>query len=246
MISQPVLLVAGGGRGIGAATARLAAARGYAVGVNYRSDAKAAEALVAEIAKSGGKAVPIQGNMAVEKDVERVFAAVERSLGRLSHLVYSSGVTGKNSRVEAVETKTLREALDVNVFGALIAVRAAIPRISVRHGGPGGAIVLLSSAMATIGGAGEYVWYAATKGAIDSMTYGLARELAPDGIRVNAVAPGMIETGIHEPGRLQRVAPTIPMARAGKADEVAEAILFLLSDASSYTTGTILRVSGGR
>jgi NAD(P)-dependent dehydrogenase (short-subunit alcohol dehydrogenase family) len=136
--------------------------------------------------------------------------------------------------------------IDVNVLGALLAVRAAIPRISKKHGGPGGAIVLLSSVMSEIGGAGEYVWYAASKGAIDSMTYGLARELAGDGIRVNAVSPGAIDTGIHAPGRLERVVPNIPMGRAGKADEIAEAILFLLSEASVYTTGTVLKVSGGR
>lgn len=246
MKPQPVLLITGGGRGIGAATATLAGARGYAVGVNYKSDAKAADGVVAAIAKSGGKAIAIQGDMAIEKDVERVFATVETSLGRLSHLVYSSGITGMNSRVEAVETRTLREVLDVNVLGALLAVRAAIPSISTKHGGPGGGIVLLSSAVTTIGAAGEYVWYAASKGAIDSMTYGLARELAGDGIRVNAVAPGMIATDIHEPGRLQRVLPNIPMARIGTPDEVAQAILFLLSDASAYTTGAILRVSGGR
>ena len=246
MTSSPVLLVTGAGRGIGAATAKLAAARGYAVAVNYKSDAKAAERVVAEIAKAGGQAVAIQGDMGREADVARVFASIDQSLGRLTHLVYNAGITGKNSRVEAVETQTLREVFDVNVMGAFYAVRAAVPRLSKKHGDSGGAIVLISSVAANLGSPGEYVWYAASKGAIDSMTIGLARELADDGIRVNAVAPGPIDTEIHEPGRLDRIIKQVPLGRAGTPGEIAEAVLFLLSDASAYTTGAILRIGGGR
>jgi NAD(P)-dependent dehydrogenase (short-subunit alcohol dehydrogenase family) len=244
--APPVLLVAGGSRGIGAATATLAAARGFDVAVNYLRDSAAAEVVVAAIEAQGRAAIAVPADMACERDVERAFATVDRKLGTLTHLVYSCGITGPNSRLEAVETETLRKVLDLNVLGALLCTRAAIARISVKHGGRGGAIVLLSSAAATIGSAGEYVWYAASKGAIDSMTLGLARELAGDGIRVNAVAPGIIATQIHPPGRIDRLAPTAPMARAGTAAEVAEAIVFLLSEASSYVTGTVLRVAGGR
>jgi NAD(P)-dependent dehydrogenase (short-subunit alcohol dehydrogenase family) len=246
MADQSVLLVTGGSRGIGAATCKLAAARGYAVAVNYKADNAAAEAVVAAISETGGRAIAVQGDMAREDDIARMFETVDGALGRLTHLVYNSGVTGRNSRMEAVATQTVRDALDVNVFGALLAVRAAIPRISKRHGGRGGAIVLLSSVASTSGAAGEYVWYAASKGAVDSMTIGLAQELGPDGIRVNTVSPGTIDTDIHEPGRLARVASQLPLGRAGLAEEVAEAILFLLSDAASYTTGSILRVAGGR
>lgn len=245
-MTQKILLVTGGSRGIGAATAKLAAAQGYAVGVNYKSDDKAAGNVVDAIARSGGKAVAIQGDMGSERDVEAVFKTVDDKLGRLSHLVYNSGITGKNSRLEDVATETLRTVTDINVMGAFFATRAAIPRISRSKGGPGGAIVLISSAAATLGAPGEYVWYAASKGAMESMTAGLSKELASDGIRVNAVSPGPIDTDIHEPGRLDRVAPLVPMKRAGTADEVAQAIVFLLSDASSYTTGAILRVAGGR
>lgn len=241
-----VLLITGGGRGIGAATAKLAATQGYAVAINYKSDDKAAASVVDAITKAGGKAVAIKGDMAAESDVERVFKDIDEKLGRLTHLVYNSGITGKNSRVEDVSTQTLREVMDVNVLGAFWCARAAIPRMSKNKGGAGGAIVLISSVASEIGSAGEYVWYAASKGAIDSMTFGLAKELVGDGIRVNAVAPGLIDTEIHEPGRLERVAPMVPMKRPGTRDEIAQAIMFLLSDASSYTTGSILRVTGGR
>ncbi|HKY85671.1 MAG TPA: SDR family oxidoreductase [Pseudorhodoplanes sp.] len=245
-MTEKILLVTGGSRGIGAAVAQRAAAQGYVVAVNYRSDEKAAAAVVDAIAKSGGKAVAIKGDMGVESDVVRVFETVDAKLGRLTHLVYNSGITGKNSRVEDVSTQTLRDVMDVNVLGAFWCARAAIPRMSKNKGGAGGAIVLISSVAAEMGSPGEYVWYAASKGAIDSMTVGLARELATDGIRVNAVAPGLIATEIHEPGRLDRIGPTVPMKRPGTADEIAQSVVFLLSDASSYTTGAILRVSGGR
>lgn len=245
-MTEKILLVTGGGRGIGAATAKRAAEQGYAVAINFKSDEKSAASVVDAIVKAGGKAIAIKGDMAVEDDVERIFEDVDSKLGRLTHLVYNSGITGKNSRVEDVSTQTLREVMDVNVLGAFWCARAAIPRISKTKGGAGGAIVLISSVAAELGSGGEYVWYAASKGAIDTMTIGLARELVGDGIRVNAVAPGMIATEIHAPGRLERVTPMIPMKRAGTPDEIAQSVMFLLSDASSYTTGAILKVSGAR
>jgi NAD(P)-dependent dehydrogenase (short-subunit alcohol dehydrogenase family) len=245
-MTDKILLITGGSRGIGAATAKHAAEQGYAVAINYKSDEKAAASVVDSIAKAGGKAVAIKGDMGVESDVERVFEAVDGKLGRLTHLVYNSGITGKNSRVEDVTTQTLREVMDINVMGAFWCARAAIPRISKNKGGAGGAIVLISSVAAAMGSAGEYVWYAASKGAIDTMTIGLARELVGDDIRVNTVSPGMIATDIHAPGRLERISPTIPMKRPGTPDEIAQSVVFLLSEASSYTTGAILRVSGGR
>jgi NAD(P)-dependent dehydrogenase (short-subunit alcohol dehydrogenase family) len=241
-----VLLITGAGRGIGAATARLAAARGYDVAVNYLRDEKAANDVVNTVKAAGQRAVAIQGDMGIEQDVARTFATIDKELGRLTHLVYNAGSTGENSRLEAADTAMIRSVIELNVLGALMCAKAAIPRMSSKHGGQGGAIVMLSSVAATLGSAGEYVWYAASKGAIDSMTIGLARELAGDGIRVNAVAPGIIATDIHPPGRLERLAPLTPIGRAGTPEEIAESVLFLLSDASSYTTGTVLRVSGGR
>ena len=241
-----ILLITGASRGIGAATARLAGARGYDVAVNYLRDAKAADEVVAEIERAGRRAVAIQGDMAREEDVARTFATLDQELGRITHLVYNAGTTGGYSRLEEADAAMMRFVLDLNVLGALMCVKAAAQRMSTKKGGPGGAIVLISSMAAILGSAGEYVWYAASKGAIDSMTVGLSRELAAEGIRVNAVSPGLIETGLHPPGRLERLAPMMPIPRAGKPDEVAEAILFLLSDAASYTTGTNLRVSGGR
>jgi NAD(P)-dependent dehydrogenase (short-subunit alcohol dehydrogenase family) len=243
---RPILIVAGGSRGIGAAAARLAGTRGFDVAVNYLRDDKAADAVVASVRQSGGRAIAVKGDMGREDDIARLFATVERELGPPTHLIYSCGITGGSSRVETVATQTLREVFDVNVIGALISVRTFIKHASTRHGGPGGAIVLLSSAAATIGSAGEYVWYAASKAAIDTMTLGLARELAGEGIRVNAVAPGLIATDIHPPGRLERLVPSTPIGRAGTAEEVAEAVLFLLSDRASYVTGSVLRVGGGR
>jgi len=241
-----ILLITGAGRGIGAATARLAAARGYDVAVNYLRDEKAADDVVGAVRAAGRRAVAIQGDMAIEADVARTFAGVDKELGRLTHLVYNAGSTGGNSRLEAADSAMIRSVIELNVLGALMCVKAAIPRMSVKQGGPGGAIVMLSSVAATLGSAGEYVWYAASKGAVDSMTIGLSRELAADKIRINAVAPGIIATDIHPPGRLERLAPLTPVGRAGTPDEIAESVLFLLSDASSYTTGTVLRVSGGR
>jgi NAD(P)-dependent dehydrogenase (short-subunit alcohol dehydrogenase family) len=245
-MTTPIILVTGAGRGIGAATARLAAARGFDVAVNYLKDGKSADAVVAAVQSTGRRAIAVQANMSSEADILRMFELVDDKLGRLTHLVYNTGITGPISRVESIDTKALREILDINVLGAFLCAKAAIARMSTRHGGPGGAIVLLSSAMATLGGAGEYVGYSASKGAIESMTIGLARELAGDGIRVNAVAPGPIATDIHPPGRLERITQAVPLARPGTVEEVAESVVFLLSEASSYTTGAILRVAGGR
>jgi NAD(P)-dependent dehydrogenase (short-subunit alcohol dehydrogenase family) len=242
----PILLITGASRGIGAATARLAARHGYDVAVNYLQDRTSADAVVADVAAAGRRAIAVQADMGQEADIERMFATVDDKLGRLTHFVYNTGIIGPASRVEALPTKDAREILMVNVLGAVIAARAAIPRLSTKHGGRGGAMVLLSSAMATLGGAGDYVMYSTSKGAIDTLTLGLARELATEGIRVNAVAPGPIATDIHPPGRLDRIAPAVPLGRAGTAEEIAEAVVFLLSDASSYTNGAILRIAGGR
>jgi NAD(P)-dependent dehydrogenase (short-subunit alcohol dehydrogenase family) len=241
-----ILLVTGASRGIGAATAKLAGTRGYDVAVNYLRDQKAADTVVQAVRGAGRRAIAIQGDMAREEDVTRAFATIDKELGRLTHLVYNAGSTGGYSRLEEADTAMMRAVLELNVLGALMCVKLAAARMSTRKGGQGGSIVLISSMAAVLGSAGEYVWYAASKGAIDSMTVGLSRELAAENIRVNAVAPGLIQTGLHPPGRLERLAPMMPIPRAGTPEEVAEAVLFLLSDAASYTTGTNLRVSGGR
>lgn len=241
-----ILLVTGASRGIGAAIARLAGTRGHDVAVNYLRDEKAADAVVQAVRGAGRRAVAVQGDMAREADIDRTFATIDKELGKLTHLVYNAGTTGGNSRVDAVEAKTIRDAMELNVVGALLCTKAAILRMSKKHGGQGGAMVMISSMAATLGSPGEYVWYAASKGAVDSMTVGLSKELAGDGIRVNAVSPGIILTDIHPPGRVERITPTVPMQRAGTAEEVAETVLFLLSDAASYTTGTNVRVAGGR
>jgi NAD(P)-dependent dehydrogenase (short-subunit alcohol dehydrogenase family) len=249
-MAEKILLVTGGSRGIGAATCRLAAKHGYAVAVNYNRDASAAAAVVADIEKSGGRALAIQADVAREADVTRLFAEIDKGLGRLTHLVNNAGITGRAHRLDEVDTATLEAVLDLNILGAFLCAREAVRRISTNHGGNGGAIVNISSAAATLGSPGEYIWYAASKGAIDSMTIGLAKEVAREGIRVNAVAPGMILTEIHaasgDPGRIERIRPSIPLARIAEPEEVAETILFLLSDAASYVTGAVLRVSGGR
>jgi len=247
---MPVLLITGAGRGIGAATAKIAAARGYDVAVNYKSDAKSAAEVVAAVKAQGRNAVAIPADMAVEADVERMFKTIDETLGRLTHFVFNTGIPGLAGRLENASSAMMREVLEVNVLGALWSVQHAIRRISKKHGGQGGAIVLLSSVAADIGGPNEYVWYAASKGAIESMTYGLSKELAGDGIRVNCVSPGASETRVHAdagtPDKLARIAPMIPMGRPGKPEESAEAVLFLLSDAASYISGTVLRVAGGR
>jgi NAD(P)-dependent dehydrogenase (short-subunit alcohol dehydrogenase family) len=245
-MSRPVLLIAGGSRGIGAATAKLAGAAGYDVAVNYNSNANAAAAVVAAVKAAGGRAVALQGNMAQESDIERVFAQAAKELGPITHFVHSSGIIGAFSRLDDAKAKTIREVLDVDTFGALICLRACVRSMSTKHGGKGGSVVMLSSMAATLGGANECVWYAAAKGAVDSMVVGVAREVAKEGVRVNAVTPGMIDTDIQPPGRIERLMSAIPAGRAGTPEEVAEAILFLLSDKASYVNGANLRVSGAR
>ena len=250
MSNRPVVLITGAGRGIGAETAKLAAAQGYDVAVNYKSDAASAAAVVEAVKAKGGKAIAIQADMASEADIERMFAETDKALGRITHFVYNTGIPGKAGRLDAAAPAMMREVVDVNVLGALFSLQYAIKRISKKQGGEGGAIVLLSSVAADIGGPNEYVWYAASKGAIESITYGLSKELAGDGIRVNCVSPGASETRVHAdagtPDKLARIAPMIPMGRAGKPEESAAAVMFLLSDAASYISGTVLRVAGGR
>jgi NAD(P)-dependent dehydrogenase (short-subunit alcohol dehydrogenase family) len=243
---RPVLLIAGGSRGIGAATARLAGARGYDVAVNYKTNSNAATSVVDAVKKSGGRAVAIQGDMASEEDIERVFESAAEKLGTLTHFVHSSGIIGAASRLDAADAKTISEVLNLDTFGALLCLRACVRRMSTKHGGKGGAVVMLSSMAAPLGGANECVWYAAAKAGVDSMVIGVSREVATEGMRVNAITPGVIDTDIQPPGRLERVAPMLPMGRPGQAGEVAEAILFLLSDAASYINGANLRVSGAR
>jgi NAD(P)-dependent dehydrogenase (short-subunit alcohol dehydrogenase family) len=248
--TRPVALITGASRGIGAATARLAAARGYAVCVNYRSQREAAERVVAEIRAAGGDGVAVQADVGVEADVVRLFARCDAALGPASALVNNAGVLETQMRVDGMDAARLLRVLTANVVGSILCAREAIRRMSTRHGGGGGAIVNVSSVAARAGAPNEYVDYAASKGAIDSFTIGLAQEVAQEGIRVNAVRPGFIYTDIHasggEPGRVDRVKAFVPMRRGGTADEVASAILWLLSDEASFTTGAIVDVAGGR
>jgi NAD(P)-dependent dehydrogenase (short-subunit alcohol dehydrogenase family) len=245
-MTRPVLLIAGGGRGIGASAARLAGERGYDVAVNYLARADAAGEVADAVKKSGGKAITLQGDMSKEADIVRVFDEATRALGPITHFVHSAGIGGKNSRLDAASAETIRDVIDVNLFGALICAREAVRRMSPLHGGKGGSIVLLSSIASLTGGATEYVFYAAAKGGVDALTNGLAREVAKENIRVNAIRPGPTDTEIHEPGRLARITPLLPMGRPGEPIEIAEAILFLLSDAASYISGAVLNVSGAR
>jgi NAD(P)-dependent dehydrogenase (short-subunit alcohol dehydrogenase family) len=244
------LIVTGASRGIGAAVAKLAGERGFRVAVNFATGMVKAGDVVREITSAGGQAVAIQGDVSREEDVIRLFAAAENELGPIKALVNNAAITGGFARVDMVTAKALTEVMAVNVCGAILCAREAVRRMSTRHGGNGGAIVNISSRAAHTGAAGEWVHYAASKGAIDSFTIGLAREVATEGIRVNAVAPGLINTGLHAangaPDRLQRLMGSIPMGRAGTAAEVAEGVLWLLSPAASYTTGAILEMGGGR
>lgn len=245
-----VLLVTGGSRGIGAATVRLAAESGYAICVNYIRNEAAAAALVDEISEAGGRAVAVQADVAREEEVAGLFERVDETLGPVTALVNNAGVLEAQTRVEHMDAGRLERVFAANVYGSFLCARQAIRRMSTRHGGSGGAIVNVSSIASRLGAPGEYVDYAAAKGAIDTFTIGLAREVAADGIRVNAVRPGVIHTDIHasggEPERVDRVKASVPMQRGGYPEEVARAILWLLSDEASYSTGAFLDVTGGR
>ena len=247
---NPVVLVTGGSRGIGAATALLAARQGFAVAVNYSVNSLAADEVVRRIRATGGTAITVQADVAIEAQVLAMFGEIDASLGRLSALVNNAGVVDVAARVDEMDTQRIRRMFDINVLGTFVCAREAVRRMSTRHGGSGGAIVNVSSVAARLGGPGQYVDYAASKGAIDTFTVGLAREVATEGIRVNAVRPGIIETEIHasggQPDRAREMAPSVPMQRAGSAEEVARAIVWLLTPEASYTTGAIIDVAGGR
>jgi NAD(P)-dependent dehydrogenase (short-subunit alcohol dehydrogenase family) len=248
--AKGVAIVTGGGRGIGAAIAKGLAADGYAVVVNYANNESAAAKTVAEIIGSGGTAIAVQADVAEEAAVIRLFETVDRRLGVPAVLVNNGGVTGGFSRLADLPASALARVFSVNVFGAFWCCREAVRRMSTRRGGAGGSIVNVSSRAAQLGGVGEWIHYAASKGALDTLTVGLAREVAAEGIRVNAVAPGLIDTELHAaagmPDRVERMAPTVPMARTGTAAEVADCVRFLVSPAAAYVTGAVLPVSGGR
>jgi NAD(P)-dependent dehydrogenase (short-subunit alcohol dehydrogenase family) len=245
-----VIVITGGSRGIGAATARLAGAAGYDVCVNYRENRLAAERVVADVEAAGARAVAVAADVAVESDVVRLFETADRALGTLSALVNNAGVLETQMRVESMTAPRLQRVLATNVIGSFLCAREAVRRLSTRHGGAGGAIVNVSSGAARLGAAGEYVDYAASKGAIDTLTIGLSREVAEEGIRVNAVRPGFIYTEMHasggEPNRVDRVKAQVPMKRGGMPEEVARAVLWLLSNEASFTTGSFIDVTGGR
>jgi len=249
-VNHPVVLITGASRGIGAATALRCARQGYDVAVNYVRDAPAAAAVAAQVRALGRRAVCVAADVSHEADVLRLFAAVDAELGPLLALVNNAGVVDVAARVDEMSSRRLTRMFGVNVLGSMLCAREAVRRMSTKHGGAGGAIVNLSSAAARLGSPGQYVDYAAAKGAIDSFTLGLAREVAGEGIRVNAVRPGIIETDIHGSGgqrdRAAQLAPQVPMRRAGTADEVAQAVVWLLSAAASYTTGAVIDVTGGR
>ena len=245
-----VLLITGGSRGIGAATARLAAARGYDVCVNYRSKRDAADRVVKEIEAAGARALAVAADVSLEDDVRRLFDACDTSFGRLDALVNNAGILETQMRLDAMDAARISRVLATNVVGPFICARAAVKRMSRKYGGQGGAIVNVSSGAARLGSPGEYIDYAASKGALNSMTIGLSREVAEEGIRVNAVLAGHIYTELHasggEPDRIERVKDQVPMKRGGTAAEVAHAILWLLSDEASYVTGSLLDVAGGK
>jgi len=248
--SRRVLLVTGGGRGIGAATARLAAERGYDVCINYRTNAEAAGRVVEDAQQAGARAIAVQADIALEADVERMFATCDAELGQVTALVNNAAILETQTRLDAIDAARLTRVFGTNVFGAFFCSRQAVRRMSTRYGGTGGAIVNVSSGAARMGSPGEYIDYAATKGALDTLTLGLAREVATEGIRVNAVLAGHIYTELHasggEPNRVERVKSQVPMGRGGRPEEVAQAILWLLSDDASYTTGALLDVAGGK
>ena len=240
------LIITGGTRGIGAQVALAAARLGWRMVLGYQNNRDRAEAMVAEIARAGGHAVAVAGELADESAILRLFATADREIGPVDRLVNSAGIIGPHGRIDAVAAAPLNDLFAVNITGTFLCCREAIRRMSTKHGGKGGAIVNLSSAASRLGGAGETVPYAASKGAIDSLTFGLAQEVAGEGIRVNAVSPGVIDTEIQPPGRVERVGPQLPMKRVGRPEEVAASIMWLLSDEASYVSGAVLNVSGGR
>lgn len=250
MSEAPVLLVTGGSRGIGASVCRLAGAAGWQVAVNYVANLAAAEAVVADIQAAGGSAIPVQGDVGSELGLANIFSTIDGTFGRLEGLVNNAGIVATPQRVDEMSAERLERMFAVNVMGSIRCAQEAVRRMSTRHGGKGGSIVNISSVAAQLGSAGQYVDYAASKGAIESFTIGLAREVAAEGVRVNLVRPGIIDTEIHAsgglPDRARDMASLIPMQRPGTADEVAQSILYLLSDAASYVTGAALNVSGGR
>jgi NAD(P)-dependent dehydrogenase (short-subunit alcohol dehydrogenase family) len=245
-----VLLVTGGSRGIGAATARAAAAAGWSVALTYRDDEAAAAAVAADVEAAGGRALAVRADVSVEDDVVAAFAAAADRLGPVTGLVANAGIVGARARVDEMSAERVQRMLAVNVLGAVLCCREAVRRMSTRHGGAGGSIVLVSSVASRLGSPGEYVDYAASKGAVDTLGVGLAREVAGEDVRVNVVRPGIIETEIHasggQPDRVARIGPTVPMGRAGRAEEVAAAVLWLLGEESGYCTGSLLDVTGGR
>jgi NAD(P)-dependent dehydrogenase (short-subunit alcohol dehydrogenase family) len=249
-MTATVMLITGASRGIGAATARLAAARGFAVAVNYLSSQAAADALVDAIVADGGRAIAVQGNVAVESDVKRVFDTVDSELGTLGVLVNNAGILQERLRLDEMTAERWQRVLATNVVGTFLCAREAVRRLSTRYGGSGGTIVNVASAASRLGSPGEFIDYAASKGAVDTMTIGLAKEVAREGIRVNAVRPGLIRTEIHasggQPDRVERLRDGVPMGRAGEPEEVAEAILWLAGEQSSYVTGALVDVSAGR
>jgi NAD(P)-dependent dehydrogenase (short-subunit alcohol dehydrogenase family) len=249
-MTNKTILITGASRGIGAATAMLAAARGYDVCVNYRSDKGSADRIVAAITHANVRAIAVQADIAFEADVLRLFRTVDRELGPIAALVNNAGMLEPQMRVVDMSAERMQRVLQTNVIGSIVCAREAVKRMSTNHGGSGGAIVNLSSMAARLGSPNEYVDYAASKGAIDTFTIGLAKEVAAEGIRVNAVRPGLIHTDMHasggEAGRIDRLKSSVPMQRGGTAEEVARAILWLLSDEASYVTGTFIDVSGGR
>jgi NAD(P)-dependent dehydrogenase (short-subunit alcohol dehydrogenase family) len=249
-VNDRVILITGASRGIGAATALLAGRRGYSVCVNYRNNREAAERVVATIERHGAKAVAVAADVAIEHDIMRLFETCDTTLGPLTALVNNAAILETQSRVDTIDSARVTRIFATNVVGPFVCAREAVRRMSTRYGGQGGAIVNVSSAASRLGSPGEYVDYAASKSAIDTMTIGLAQEVAQEGIRVNAVRPGVIYTDMHasggEPNRVDRVKAFVPMKRGGSVDEVAQAILWLLSDEASYTTGSFIDVSGGR